>query len=191
MEKNKEIISVSLVTIIMFFISFILLFNDVINFFMVFITVTAILFAYLCYIVFSNKDEKTVYNRKIKKILKTYDSILVYSNYEYDISKQNIIFLKSFDNLLTAREELDTTMIYIEEKESNIFMVKDNKELLVYIFKLNDSVESPFEYKLKDSIEKKQEKKNKSKKNILDDLEKTTIIQLKNDKVYKVSPVRK
>jgi hypothetical protein len=191
MNKNKEIISVSLVTVMIFFISFILLFNDVMNYFIVFITITAILFGYLCYIVFSNKDEKTIYDRKIKKILKTYDSILVYSDYNYDVSKQNVIFLKNFDSLLAAREELDTTMIYIEEKESNIFMVKDNKELLVYIFKLNDDVESPFEYKLKDSIEKKQEKKKKTKKNVLDDLEKTTIIQLKNDKVYKVSPVRK
>ena len=191
MNKNKEIISVSLVTVMMFFIAFILLFNDAINYFIVFITITAFLFAYLCYIVFSNKDEKTVYDRKIRKILKTYDSILIYSDYNYEVSKQNIIFLKKFDDLLAAREELETTMIYIEEKESNVFMVKDNNELLVYIFKLNDDVESPFEYKLKDSIEKKNEKKNKTKKNILDDLEKTTIIQLKNDKVYKVSPVRK
>ena len=191
MEKNKEIISVSLVTIMMFFISFILLFNDVINYFIVFITITIILFAYFCYIVFSKKDEKTIYDRKLKKILKTYDSILVYSNYEYDISNQNIIFLKKFDDLLSARDELDSTMIYIEEKESNIFMVKDNNELLVYIFKLKDDVESPFEYKLKDSIEKKKDNTNTKNKNILDELEKTTIIQLKNDKVYKVSPVRK
>ena len=190
MNKNKEIMCVSLATATMFFVAFILLFNDVMNYFMVFITLTAILFGYLCFIVFSKKDRKTIYNREINKILKTYDSVLVYSDYDYDVDNQNIIFLKSFDNLLSAREELDTTMLYIKEKETDVFMVKDNSELLVYIYKMNEDSESPFEYKLKDYLETKDDKVNNNQ-NILDELDKTTIIQLKNDKVYKVSPVRK
>lgn len=191
MEKNKKIFVVSLATVIMFFISFLFLLNDIINYFIVFMTITAILFVHFCYIVFSKKDDTSVYKRNLKKILKTYDSILVYSDSGYEISKHNIIFVKKFEDLLTAQEEFECHIVFIEEKESSIFLLKDNNELLVYVMKVNDDVTSKFENKLIENIQKEKEKNKKVGKNVLEDLEKTTIIQLKNDKVYKVSPLNK
>lgn len=191
MSKNKEMVGLSLITVMMFFLSFLFLFNDSMNYFIVFMTITIVLFVYFCYVVFSKKDEKSLYKKQLRKILKTYDSILVYSDCDYKIENKNIIFLKRFEDLLVAQEELDIPIVYIEEKESSVFLIKNDKELLTYILRENDNIESPFEYKLKKEIENEKEIENSNNKKILDDLDKTTIIQLKNNKVYKVSPLKK
>ena len=189
MNNNKKMILFGIITVLMFFTSFVLLFNDIINYFIISCSVTAILFIYCCYLVFTKKDKKTLYSKRIKKILKTYDSILVYSNEDYDLDNENILFVKKFDNLLTAQEELNKPIVYIGEEQSSIFLLKDDKEILVFIDKANSNVDSKYENRLRYLASKKDEK-NDIDSNVLEQLDKTTIIQLKNNKVYKVSPLK-
>lgn len=190
MKNNNKMIMVSLITVMMFFISFILLFNDIINYFIISCTATIVLFFYCCYLVFSKKDEKTLYNKRIKKILKTYDSILVYSNDDFKYDDENIIFVKKFDNLLIAQEELNKPIVYVNEDESSVFMLKDDKEVLVFVDKVNSNIDSKCENRLKFLAHNK-DNYDSVDSNILENLEKTTIIQLKNNKIYKVSPLKK
>lgn len=187
--NNKKIIYICIITVLMFFVSFILFFNDVMNYFIICCTCTIILFIYSCYLVFQKKDKKTLYNKKIMKILKTYDSVLIYSNVDYNIGDENIIFVKKFDNLLTAQEELNKPIVYIGEERSSVFLLKDDKEILVYVDKEDCDVDSKFENRLRFLIENKKDDSDVDS-NILEQLEKTTIIQLKNNKVYKVSPLK-
>lgn len=191
MNKNKKMVMVSIITVLLFFISFMLFFYDIINYFIIFSTITTIMFVYFCYLVFSKKDEKSLYERKLKNILKTYDSILVYSNDRDIIEKENIIFVKRFDDLLTAQEELNKPILYIKEDYSSVFLLQEENELLAYIYKMNDDIESKMEYKLRNIINGSKDADEDIDPNILEQLEKTAIIQLKNNKMYKVSPLKK
>ena len=190
MEREDKIIVVGISTLITVIISFVLLFNDIINYFIVSITISGLLFIYLAYSVFTKNDDKSVYNKNLRKILKTYDSILVYTKDEISLTDQNIIFVKKFNDLLKSQEEFNKPILYFEEPESSIFSLQDGNELLVYIMKINDNVDSRSENRFIAFVNKNKEIKNAPVK-ILDDLEKTTIIQLKNNKAYKISPVRK
>lgn len=189
MNKTKKMIYISFLDIVLFAVTFILYFNDMMNYVFVTGTITLILFLYLCYMVFAKKDEITLYNKKIKEILKTYDSILVYSDKKIIIEKENIVQIKTLESLLTAQEELKKPIIYLEEKNANHFILNDENEMLVYTMKLNKEIESNFENQIKEYLINKNNK-NKKKKRILNDLENTTIIKLDDDKFYKVSPMK-
>lgn len=189
MNNNRKIIFTCIITVLMFFISFVFFFNDVMNYFIVCSTCTMILFIYCCCLTFAKKDIKSLYIKRIKRILKTYDSILVYANSNFAIEDENIIFVKKFDNLLTAQEELNKPIFYIEEEKSSVFLLKDDKEILAFVDKEDEHTESKYENRLRFLIEDKNEKNDIDSK-ILEQLDKTTIIQLKNNKVYKVSPLK-
>lgn len=188
MKSIEKTIFIGLVTLILFLLSFILLFNDLINYFIISLTSTVILFVYLCYNVFSKNDEETIYNKKLKNILKSYDSILVYLDDDYKFSDENIMFVKSFDSLLVAQDEMNKPIMYICEDKSSAFLLEDDDNLLVYILKMNDDIVSRYETKILSHIEENNEIEDET---ILEDLDKTTFIQLKNNKIYRVSPVRK
>lgn len=190
MEKEDKVIVVGITTFVFIVISFILLFNDIINYFIVSATITGVLFIYLLYLVFDKTDEVSIYNKKLKKILKAYDSILVYTKDEIKLNDQNIIFVKKFDDLLKSQEELSKPILYVEEEKSSAFILLDGNELLVNIMKLNDEVDSRTENRFIAFINKCKQQKDVDPK-ILDDLDKTTIIQLNNNKAYKISPIRK
>lgn len=188
MKSIEKTIFIGLVTLILFLLSFILLFNDLINYFIISLTSTVILLVYLCYNVFSKNDEETIYNKKLKNILKSYDSILVYLDDDYKFSDENIMFVKSFDSLLVAQDEMNKPIMYICEDKSSAFLLEDDDNLLVYILKMNDDIVSRYETKILSHIEENNEIEDET---ILEDLDKTTFIQLKNNKIYRVSPVRK
>ncbi len=190
MEKDDKVIVVGITTFVFIVISFILLFNDIINYFIVSTTISIILFIYLIYVVFDKTDEVSTYNKKLKRILKTYDSILVYTKSDIELNDQNIIFIKKFEDLLKSQEELSKPLLYIEEEKSSAFMLVDGNEILVNIMKESEEVDSRTENRLIAFINKCKKDKEVDPK-ILDDLDKTTIIQLNNNKLYKVSPIRK
>ena len=191
MKKNMDkMIMLGFFVLITFLISIILFFNDALNYFLVLITITVVLFSYLCVVVFRKNDSVSVYERELKKILKTYDSILVYSEDDYKIEDEQIIFVKSLNDLIKSSRELNKPIIYVNEEKSCLFIVKEENSLLVYIMKENDGVISKLELKLLKHISQ-YKNTGDGKTNILDNIDKTTLIQLKNNKVYKVSPVKK
>lgn len=187
MKVIEKTIVGGLVTLTMFLVSFILLFNDLISYFIISVSITTVLFIWLCYNVFSRKDEESIYKRKLKNILKTYDSILIYLDDDYKLSDENIMFVKNFDDLVVAQDEVSRPIMYLSEDNSGVFMLEDDNNLLVYILKMNEATISRYEVKILNHIETNRDIENES---ILEDLEKTTFIQLKNNKLYKVSPVR-
>lgn len=190
MEREDKLIIVGLSTLITIILSFVLLFNDIMNYFIVGASLSAVLFIYLLFIAFSKNDEVSLYNKELRKILKTYDSILVYTKDEIELKDQNVIFLKKFKDLLKTQEEFNKPILYLEEPNSSVFTIQDGNELLVYIMKINEEVDSRSENRFIAFINNSNKKEDTDVK-VLDDLDKTTIIQLKNNKTVKVSPVRK
>lgn len=148
MESINKKILLALATLVSFLISFILFFNDLINYLIISGTITVILFIYLCIVVFKKKNKKSNYEVKLRKILKTYDSILIYSNVSYEIDEESITFVKNIEELVRYCDELNKTMVYIQEDESSTFILKNKKELLVYIMKKDEYSKSDMEQKI-------------------------------------------
>lgn len=85
--------------------------------------------------------KKTAYDKTLAKILREYDRIIVESRKPIIIdSAQNIIDVKSFNELLDARDNLEKPIIFneIHKKQKCIFVVKNSYEVYRYILKLVD-----------------------------------------------------
>ena len=146
-DLNKKIIIAS-ITLVLFLVSFILFHNDLINYFIISVTATIIMFIYLCIVVFVKKKEKNEYDKNLKRILKTYDSILIYSNIDYEINEKNITLVGNIEDLTRYCDELNKTMVFIEEADASSFLMKVDKELLVYIMKRDEYSRSVIEDKI-------------------------------------------
>lgn len=133
---TKKTLILSVVTLATFFLSLILLANDYMNMVPVTLTITTILFIYMAYKIFSKKDPTSVYKRTLKNILKSYDSILVYSKNKYDYDSNNVIRVKTMDNLIKAQEIINKPIIYVDLEKSSKFILKDDERLLVYTLKI-------------------------------------------------------
>lgn len=189
MKNNNKIIILSIFTVVLILLTFVMIVNDSLEYAIITIALSVILFTYLCTLVFKKDDELSTYKKKLKNILKTYDSVLVYSGDELVLENENIIMVKNFDDIMNVQEELKKPLLYLSSKKSSLFMIKDGNELIIYILKVNEKLITKYELQIMRYLKNKKDNKPSNKK-ILEDLEKTTFIQLKNNKIYKVSPIR-
>ena len=81
------------------------------------------------------------YNRKVKKILKTYNSILVKCRNIPISPDKNIILVDDMDSMINTQIETRKPILYIKELYSTSFMILDQEEVYVYIIKRYDDVE--------------------------------------------------
>jgi len=131
----KKTIIMSLITLVMFFLSYILLANDYMNMVPVTFTITGLLFIYMVVKIFTKNDKKTIYERKLKNILKTYDSILVYSKDKLDINK-GILKIKTMNDLMKAQQIINKPIIYESLEKCSNFIINDEDKTLVYTLKI-------------------------------------------------------
>ena len=189
MKKIDKKIIIGIITLFGFLISLILFSNDIINYFIISMTITTILFIYLCYSAFKvkNSDEKQ-YDKDLKEVLKKYDSILVYCDNDYEIDGELVIFVKNFEDLVRYCDEINKTIVYVNYEDSSAFYLKNSNELLVYVMRKNKDVKSKIEERIEFMLENAEAEED-SEDDILEDIDKTTIIKLKNNKIFKVSPM--
>jgi len=148
-----------------------------------------VLTIYLITYIYENKDEQSIYKSKLKKALRNYDAILVESQRFPDLKGKNIIRVTNMDDLIDAQIEIRKPIYYMVENETSCsFVLLDTNEACVYILKQNEEVISPLELIIEEHEKKKNS--NDDDSSLLEDIEKTTIIKLKN-KTLKVSPYRK
>ena len=86
-------------------------------------------------------SKKTPYDKMLSKILREYDRIIVEAKNNIIISpEQNIIDVKSFEELLDARDNLEKPIIFkeIHKGQKCEFVVKNSYEVYRYILKLTD-----------------------------------------------------
>lgn len=132
----KKTLILSLITLVMFFLSFILLSNDYMNMVPVTFTITGLLFIYMVVKIFTKNDKKAVYERKLKNILKTYDSILVYAKTKIDIDKDNTLRVTTINDLMKAQQLINKPIIYQAEEKSSKFILKDEDKFLLFTLKI-------------------------------------------------------
>lgn len=154
-----------------------------------FATLSAVVLLGIVIYSFDTKDEKTIYLSNLKKVLKSYDAVLVDSENLPELRGKNILMVTNVSDMIDAQIEIRKPIYYKREVDSCAFVIIDGKEACVYIMKLNNSVVSPLEIRINELLKESAQKKNK--KSVLSGIDKTTIIKLDNMKSYKVSPVRK
>jgi len=88
---------------------------------------------------FINKSSRpnSLYNKKLHKIMKEYDRIIVSLSKLPDLSQYKIIEVESFEELLDAKENLDKPILHIEihKNQKSYFIIISNKEAYRYVLK--------------------------------------------------------
>ena len=152
-------------------------------------TVAVILVAYAVIYYNESKDNYSLYNNKLRKILNTYDSVLVKSEKLPDLSNHSIIKVASMEDLVYAQMVIKKPIYFYEEEKHCSFVLIDDKEICVYILKANNEDVTSTDLIIEE-IRNQPTTQKDIDHSILDDIENTTIIKLDNCKTYKVSPFK-
>ncbi len=187
MKRTGNIILITFVIVASIALTVYMFVKDLMSYGIVFAAVALISFIFLLVYISNTKSEEDVYKSNLRKLLKSYDSILVQSYNFPNLKGKNIIRITNFEDLIDAQMELRKPIYYMFEGEDSCsFVLLDNTEACVFILKQNEEVTSPLEL-----IMAEYEKHDDIDQSILEDIERTTIIKLGNMKTFKVSPIRK
>ena len=137
-----------------------------------------------------NRSPDIRYESEVRDILNTFDSILLKCSSVPSIDGRNIIRVETMDDLVDAQYEIRKPICYLKQSESCSFVLLDEKEAYIYVEKIRDDVLSPVEIEINNLKFRKKENADMDSE-MLQDIDKTTIIKLSNKKSYKVSPIRK
>lgn len=89
------------------------------------------------------------FEKKVNKILKTYNSILVKCRNIPISPDKNIILVDDMDSMINTQIETRKPILYFAEDNTISFMILDQEEVYVYIIKKYDAAESKIENVIK------------------------------------------
>ena len=153
-------------------------------------TVAVIFGLFGSHAILGSRNPGQAYESEIKDILNTYDSILLKCSSVPNFEDRNIIRVESMDDLVDAQYEIRKPICYLKQTDSCAFILLDEKEAYVFIEKLNPEELSPVEIEM-NNLKFRKKSNIDMDSEMLQDIDKTTIIKLSNKKSYKVSPIRK
>lgn len=188
MKRDTKIILLACLSVLIIAISIVLLTTNYSSYAILTFTVSIVLITYTILYYNETKDIYTIYKNELKRILNTYDSLLVKSSTLPEMKNHNIIKVASMEDLVYAQMVIKKPIYFYEEEKNCSFVLIDEKEICVYILKTNDDLISATDIII-DQI-RKAPKVEDIDHSILDDIENTTIIKLDNHKTYKVSPIK-
>ena len=139
------------------------------------------------YLIFTN-SKLSKFKRKVKKIIKEHENVLVKTEEVLEFTGKEIKELETFEELLSRQAECQHSVNYISEKLSTIFLLITDNTVYYFILKEKYDVLNLVEEELKKVLYNNENADLDG--DILKDLEKTTIINLPNVGTYKISPVR-
>ena len=85
-----------------------------------------------------NYEKNYEYELKLKKILTTYDSIIVNIKILPDIRKYNVINVESFEELIDAHSEVRMPINYYHTNKTAVFLLFNEATVWRYTVKKND-----------------------------------------------------
>jgi len=133
-------------------------------------------------------DEFSIFIKNKRRILKTYNSIIVEVEDIPNIAGKNIIKVRSIEDLVDAQLELREPIYYKNDNDSCFFMLLHYNEACIYILRMNADVVSPTEQSIKYMKEEPESKDNKE--SILENVENTIVYKLDELRSFKISPIR-
>ncbi len=189
MKNQCKLILTELFAIVTAFFGFYLVLNNYINYGLIVLSIS-IASCIIRHLWKNNvSNPKIKYSTELKQILKTYDSIMVESKKLPSLKGKNVIIINNIDDLIDAQAELRKPIYYFKQTVTCSFTLFDQEQALIYILKEKESLISPIEIELKEL--RLQSKKNYIDEEILEQISRTTIVKLPNDRSYKISPIRK
>jgi len=85
-------------------------------------------------------DTNKEYEKKSRKILKTYNSILVKCKNIPVLSDKNIVIVENINSMVNAQIETRKPILYFQEIQSISFILLDGTEAYIYILKANKNI---------------------------------------------------
>ena len=141
---------------------------------------------------FMDKNMNENFESNVNNILRLYDSILIKSGKYPDLENKKIERLNSIEELIDTQLEIKKPIYYIKQVTTCSFILLNNKEAYVYIMKRSPDDVAALDIIIKDlEILKKQEERRRSASaDLLDNIDRTTIIKMSNTRKFRVSPIR-
>ena len=192
LESNKKVLIVCVIAalVILAVAIIITLFTHLIGFCIILVTLFIILSVCLSIYMKESPDDYAVFIKEKRRILKTYDSVIVEVETLPNIAGKNIIKVKTFDDLVDAQLELREPIYYKNDNDSCFFLLLHYNEACVFILRINEDTISPTEQSIR--FMKPDKKEDKSDyETMLEGLENTVVYKLDELRSYKISPIRK
>ena len=101
----------------------------------VFSFLIAVMFIILIVITRNNQKNDNKYYIELKRILSTYDGIIVNVSSLPDLEKFNVIKVRSFDELLDAHSEVRLPINYYRQKNKSTFILVNDTMLWMYVLR--------------------------------------------------------
>ena len=133
-KYSKEILTVLIIIDLM--ATYYLYSKNETHFAIICIGVFAILLGMLIYSVATTKNEKEIFFTSVNRIEKAYSGILVESSIP-NLKDKDIIYVKDIENLVNAAIQMKKPVFFVKDIESCAYIVLDNNNALVNIFKVN------------------------------------------------------
>ena len=187
MKKEQTMIILVLITIFAVLITCILFYFDSYNYGIITTILSLISLSSLLVYMKDSTSNNKFYESTLNNKIKSYSSIMVEADELPFIEDRNIIVVSNFEGLIDAQRTIKKPVYYKKEIETCVFILIDNKEAIVHIYKQDPTAISPYELQLRKIIARGNKDIDHS---ILDDLEKTTIIKFDNMKKYRVQPIK-
>lgn len=136
----------------------------------------------------TKKGKISNFQSKMRNIWKVYDAIMVNTKTLPDLSDRNVVKVVSIENLIDAQMGIRKPIFYKDYVTSCAYVLLGDKEACVLVMKENPDVICPYEIIIENSLKNIAEKDIDHK--LLDNIDKTTVIKIDDNKELKVSPIR-
>ena len=136
--------------------------------------------------IFTIKKPNGLFNEYVRTIIDNNESILVEIDKFPDLNNKKIYRTKTIDDLLNMETSVKKPIYYITNNDSYDFILLDNKKVYINKIRKNKNIISCLDLYLSDLNNNK-----KDQYDLIEELDKTTIIKVDKDKEYIVYPLNK
>lgn len=184
MLKNKKVLGLVFVCIILIIISIWLYTSDLIEY----IILTGTFICVDLVLLFdegrkSLSSESTLYENTVNKLIKTYNPILISTSSFPNLKDKSILPIEKIDDLFDAQAEIREPIYYIRTNDSTAFYIINDNSLLICFIKVGDS-----ETELESDFKKAQQLA--INLDNIKDIDHTIIVEDK-DKSFAISPLHR
>lgn len=185
--NRVTVLTTFVIAIILEVFIMIFLFCSNLNAYNLFVIVLLIITVLSFMIYYKNtQSDDAIYESYLRKILKTFDSILVKVIEIPSFEGRRIIRVAGLEDLMDAQAEIRKPITFFEEDNGTSFMLIDDSEVYIYTLK-KKNIDLLVEEHIRNY--KSQNRKNDYSE-LFDEIDKTMIVMINNEKAYKISPIR-
>ena len=189
MKKSEKILTIISMVLIVISISIFLYYEVSTKIMFFFAIASVVVIGIASIIMFNNKTEAdNPFSREVNRILKVYDAVLVNSKNLPNLSGRDIVVVSTIKDLVDAQATVRKPIYYNLVEDSCSFVLLSEKEANIFILKASENVTCPLETLINEH--KTNNNQVDKDRKILDEIDKTTVIQLDNKEEYKISPIR-